>query len=116
MMMMGPLKTNIPIEYHLTFLVHRQFSVLLQKYFRGTWCFPQEDDYLASYQIHIENNSLPIFFCRPPTAWILKYFTLVFFCLPRAAFLEVEEPVVYRCVALPLHLRIFSKDTAETCV
>lgn len=70
---MGPLKTNIPIEYHLTFLVHRQFSVLLQKYFRGTWCFPQEDDYLASYQIHIENNSLPIFFCRPRTAWILKY-------------------------------------------
>ena len=38
-MMMGPLKTNIPIEYHLTFLVHRQFSVLLQKYFRGDMVF-----------------------------------------------------------------------------
>ena len=79
--------------------------------------FSQEDDYLPSYQIlHIENNSLPIFYFRPLTAWILKYFTLGFFCLPRAAFLEVEEPVVYRCVALLLHLRIFSKDTAETCV
>ena len=56
-MMMGHLKANIPTEYHLTFLVHRQFSVLLQNYLR--WCFPQEDDYLPSYQIlHIENNSL----------------------------------------------------------
>ena len=33
-MMMGHLKANIPTEYHLTFLVHRQFSVLLQNYLR----------------------------------------------------------------------------------